>query len=138
MQLWMAVKGFVAAILSLVALCAVALGIPAAFGDVSNLWKWAALGAGIALFIAPVAVAIFGIPAVYALHRTGRTSLRAHVWTGFGISACLATLSALTLPGSEARGIIQIFETVIVLISGPLAAAAFWSVARPDRTIQPG
>ena len=130
-------KGFLLAALSLILLCAGALGIPAAVaGDVHAL-GWAAIGACSAAIIAPVAVLIFGVPAHLALQRAGKRSLRAYLWTGFGISTCLGILGAVTLPESAARGLIQIFEIAIVLVAGPLSSAVFWGIARPDRAINP-
>ena len=130
-------KGFLLAALSLILLCAAALGIPALIAGDTHAPLWAALGAYIALFIAPIAVFVFGVPAHLALQSAGKRSLRAYVWTGFGISACLALLGSVTLPESSARGMIQIFEIIIVLIAGPLSAAVFWGVVRPDRATLP-
>jgi hypothetical protein len=130
-------KGFLLAALSLILLCAAALGIPAAIAGDTHAPLWAVLGAYIALVIAPIAVFVLGVPAHLTLQLAGKRSLRAYVWTGFGISAGLALLGSVTLPESSARGLIQTFEILIVLIAGPLSAAVFWCVARPDRAILP-
>ena len=113
-----------------------ATGIPAVLLGDQHALGWAAIGAYVGLLVAPIAVAVFGIPSIYVLRRSGNCSLRAYLWTGFGISSSLALISAVTLPESAARGIIQIFEIACMIIAGPFAAAVFWASVRPDRVAE--
>jgi len=134
--MWLIIKGFLAAILSVVVLCGALIGVPAALGGVESFLGGLVIGVGAALFIAPIAIALFGIPIVYLLRRLGRNTLRAYFWASFGTCTCLAFWMAFNLPANSARGFQGIFEILVVLIAGPCAATVFWSVTRPDQAIK--
>lgn len=124
-------KGFIFAALSLIAICAAATA--ASFGSPGG----AIVGAVAGSVLAPLSLLVFGLPAHLGLRHFGRTSLRAHLWTGFAIAAMLAFAGALTLPHGGARMVLQLFEIALILICGPCAALVFWLTVRPDRAAPP-
>jgi len=119
-------KGFIFATLSVIALCALASTV----FFLSPIG--AVIGAGLATIIAPIAILVFGVPAHLGLSWLKKTSLRAHLWTGFAISTVLAFGIAFKLPHGGARMMIALFEMTIILLAGPCAAWAFWRTVRPD------
>jgi len=132
--MWTAIKGLVLATLSLIVLCIVAVALPAIIaGD--HALGWALIGAYMGMLIVPAPVLLFGTLSHFGLRWLGRTSLRAYLWTAFGLSAFLALLIAIRLPTSEARGMIALFEILLILIGGPCAAIVFWYTVRPDRSM---
>jgi hypothetical protein len=116
-RLWAIAKGLLFAACSLILLGMVPFG---------------AIGMFIAAFASVFVVPIFGISAFLGLQWFGRTSLRAYLWTGFGISTVLAFALAIRLPHTSGRMLVALYEIAYILIGGPLAAWAFWRTVRPD------
>ena len=129
-----AFKGYLSATLSLIVLAAAVCAIPA-LAAYQNPVGWTLIGAYMGAMIAPIAVLFIGVPAHLVLQMTARTSLRAYVWTGFGVAALLSFAVAIALPHGGARMVVALFEIAVILLGGPCAAAAFWYGARPDRPI---
>jgi hypothetical protein len=84
---------------------------------------------------------LIAVPAHYIASRLRRTTRRFYVLGGVAISLVVAILSLLDFqrvpPANHEEWIFNTLTIAIALISGPLSAFVFWSIARPDRVTAP-